>query len=107
MIDPPLQSDYYTTQSIPIVDAKQPLNCRWRPEASGPRWASALRIEDHEPVARPGLRVHGLVGGDDGHAEFEPLANGLARWQVGLDATERRAIIFGCLRRRSDLRGLP
>jgi hypothetical protein len=48
-----------------------------------------------------------LVGGDDGHAELEPLADGLAGWQVGLDATERRAIVFGCLRRRSDLRGLP
>src|SRR5580693_8181575 len=76
--------------------------------SSGAGPASALRIQHDESVARPGLRVRGLVGGDDGHAEFESLADGLAGWQVGLDAAERRAIVFACrLRRRSDLRGLP
>src|ERR1700722_19973978 len=71
------------------------------------RLASALRIEDDAPDGRPGLLVRWLIGGDDGHAEFEPLADGFARRQIRLDAAQSCAIIFGCLRRGADLRGLP
>ena len=69
---------------------------------------SALRIEDDKPVAGPGLGVRRLVGGDEGHAEFEPLADRLARRQISLDAAQRRAVVFARrLRRRSDPGGLP
>jgi hypothetical protein len=50
------------------------------------RLASALRIQNDESVARAALRVRRLIGGDERHAELEPLADRLASRQIGLDA---------------------
>jgi hypothetical protein len=69
--------------------------------------ASTSRIHNDKSVAGPGLGARRLVGRDDGHAEFEPLANRLPCRQIGLDPPQRRTVIFTGLRGRSDFCGLP